>query len=69
MVTRSEVRQHASTASCWVIIDNVAWDVTDLIQWHPGGSDAILRYAGKDVTKTFHALHAADTLEKHMKPK
>lgn len=47
MLTSQDVRRHASRGSCWVIISNHAYDVTDFLDQHPGGANTILRYAGK----------------------
>ena len=48
--TRGDVAQHSSKEDCWVIFDNVVYDVTDFIADHPGGEDLIMEYAGQDVT-------------------
>lgn len=47
MLTTDEVQKHASRKSCWVIIADHAYDVTDFLDSHPGGADSILRYAGQ----------------------
>ena len=44
--TRGDVAQHSSKEDCWVIFDNVVYDVTDFIADHPGGEDLIMEYAG-----------------------
>ncbi|KAJ5492325.1 Aldolase-type TIM barrel, partial [Penicillium expansum] len=44
---RSEVAEHKSLQSCWVIIDQIVYDLTSFVELHPGGSKIILRYAGK----------------------
>lgn len=47
MLSEKEVAEHASRKSCWVIIEGQAYDLTDFLDEHPGGSDVILRYAGR----------------------
>ncbi|EQL01646.1 inositolphosphorylceramide-B C-26 hydroxylase [Ophiocordyceps sinensis CO18] len=47
--TRAEVESHDSSSSCYVTIGTKVYDVTDFMQDHPGGSDLILEYAGRDV--------------------
>lgn len=54
MLTRDEVAIHDSASSCWVIIGGNCYDVTDMINDHPGGRDAILRYAGKVRMKIYY---------------
>lgn len=41
------VAQHGSREACWVVIAGQAYDVTDYVDQHPGGAQAILRWAGK----------------------
>ena len=45
-----EVAKHASAESCWVIVHGKAYDVTEFLPEHPGGSGIILKYAGQDAT-------------------
>ena len=47
MLTVEDVHKHASRESCWVIINNQAYDTTEFLDFHPGGANSILRYAGK----------------------
>ncbi|KAJ4171356.1 hypothetical protein NW754_013125 [Fusarium falciforme] len=62
----TEVAEHNSAKSCWVIVHGKAYDVTDFLPDHPGGSKIILRYAGKDATDEFDPVHPPDTLEKYL---
>ncbi|KAI0701790.1 hypothetical protein C8Q76DRAFT_242105 [Earliella scabrosa] len=44
----------------WIILDNKVYDVTSVLEWHPGGANAILTYAGKatvDVTNEYKGIH------------
>lgn len=47
MITGAEVAKHNSFHSCWVIIANNVYDVTELVNEHPGGPNSILRWAGQ----------------------
>jgi L-lactate dehydrogenase (cytochrome) len=47
MLTEKAVEEHNTQASCWVIIEGQAYDLTDFLDQHPGGAAVILRYAGK----------------------
>ncbi|KAI5466961.1 hypothetical protein BGZ63DRAFT_370016 [Mariannaea sp. PMI_226] len=47
--TRAEVESHNSQKSCYVTIGNKVYDVTDFAADHPGGSDLVYDYAGKDI--------------------
>ncbi|KXT07152.1 hypothetical protein AC578_2497 [Pseudocercospora eumusae] len=66
MISSAEVRLHSSRESCWVIISGKAYDVTSFLDQHPGGSNAILRFAGKDATAEYEPIHPDGTLDKHL---
>ncbi|KYK59623.1 hypothetical protein DCS_00756 [Drechmeria coniospora] len=62
----SEVAEHNSAKSAWVIIHSNAYDVTDFLAEHPGGPKVILKYAGKDASEEFDPIHPPDTLDKYL---
>ncbi|KAJ7631075.1 FMN-dependent dehydrogenase-domain-containing protein [Roridomyces roridus] len=61
-----DIAQHNSSSSCWVIIKNNVYDVTDFLQEHPGGASIILKYAGRDATRAYEPIHPPDALTKHL---
>ncbi|TFK30571.1 cytochrome b2 [Coprinopsis marcescibilis] len=63
-----EISQHNSQTSCWVIIKDNVYDVTEFLQEHPGGSSIILKYAGKDATLAYEPIHPLDALDKNSPP-
>ncbi|KAF3939614.1 hypothetical protein ABW19_dt0202511 [Dactylella cylindrospora] len=65
-LTSEEIAKHNSAESCWVIIHGKAYDVTEFLPEHPGGSKIILKYAGKDATEEFDPIHPPDTLDKYL---
>ncbi|CAA7266569.1 unnamed protein product [Cyclocybe aegerita] len=64
--TLAQVAQHKSADSCWVIIQNKVYDVTDFLPDHPGGAEIILKYAGRDATSVYEPIHPPDALEKNL---
>jgi len=52
-----EIAQHNTIESCWMIISNKVYDITDYIPHHPGGKNALIRFAGKDGSENvqFHS--------------
>jgi cytochrome b involved in lipid metabolism len=52
-----------------VIMDKV-YDLTEFIEYHPGGYEIMLEYGGTDATNAFnekpHTIEAADMLEKYL---
>ncbi|KAL2255635.1 hypothetical protein VTK26DRAFT_2975 [Humicola hyalothermophila] len=66
LLTGAEVAKHNKPDDCWVIVHGRAYDVTEFLPEHPGGSGIILKYAGKDATEEFEPIHPPDTLEKYL---
>ncbi|MFA6257799.1 MAG: cytochrome b5 domain-containing protein [Candidatus Paceibacterota bacterium] len=58
--TASDVAAHNTQASCWVIIDNTVYDLTNFIPLHPGGPAIIISICGMDASSVFP--HSANTL-------
>jgi L-lactate dehydrogenase (cytochrome) len=65
-LTGEDIAKHNDKSSCWVIIHGKAYDVTEFLPEHPGGSRIILKYAGKDATEEFDPIHPPDTLDKYL---
>ena len=58
--TRQEIEKHNSNDDAWLVIDNKVYDVTSVLDWHPGGKASILSYAGKltvEATGNFESIH------------
>ena len=49
-----EVSQHCHPHDVWLIIDGRVYDVSDFVEEHPGGVDAILRRPGQDNSEGFN---------------
>ncbi|KZP31170.1 hypothetical protein FIBSPDRAFT_1037639 [Athelia psychrophila] len=64
--TLQQVSEHNSSNSCWVIIHNKVYDVTEFLPEHPGGASIILKYAGKDATAVYDPIHPPDSLVKNL---
>lgn len=58
--TMANVRTHASSASCWSVINGNVYDLTEWINRHPGGRSAITALCGKDGTASFESEHEGD---------
>ena len=63
-VPMSVVRNLAAKGRMTMVIDGVAWDLTDFADDHPGGSGYITRNVGKDATEEFVASHPVDIIER-----
>ena len=54
---RSQVARHNDDAhGHWLIIDDLVYDVTELMRTHPGGARILQLYAGRDATHGFRRV-------------
>lgn len=53
-LTVAEIAKHNNAQDCWIIINDKVLKVTKFLDLHPGGSEAILPYCGKDATAAFY---------------
>ncbi|KAK5073994.1 hypothetical protein LTR64_006865 [Lithohypha guttulata] len=66
MLSGKDVASHNTRSSCWVIIDAHVYDVTTYLEKHPGGSQILLQYAGKDATAVYQPVHPKGTLDRFL---
>jgi cytochrome b involved in lipid metabolism len=68
--TLKEVATHCHINSCWMVIMDKVYDLTDFNEFHPGGFEIMLEYAGADATNAFnekpHTIEAVVMLEKYL---
>lgn len=67
--TMNEVAEHCDVNSCWIVLWDKVYDVTDLLCMHPGGLDVIMENAGTDATVPFvdkgHSKFAISMIDKY----
>lgn len=56
-ITLAEVATHNSRTDAWVVIEDVVYNVTPYLEYHPGGVSILVSAAGKDATSLFHKYH------------
>lgn len=54
----SEVAQHSTAESAWIVVNCRVYDCTPFLKDHPGGADSILINAGSDCSEEFDAIHS-----------
>ena len=55
--TMQQVATNNRTANCWTVINGWVYDLTRLINTHPGGTGSITSMCGIDSTGAFNAKH------------
>jgi len=63
--SKEEVAQHTSNDDCWMIIKGNVYDITPYFDHHPGGTRALLNFAGRDGTSNveFHSSQMMKLLD------
>lgn len=58
-ITSSDLSTHSTGEDCWVGYKSKIYDVTEFLQKHPGGANAIIPYCGtsEEFTKAFEGKH------------
>lgn len=64
-----EIAKHNTQEDCWIIHDDSVYNITKYLEFHPGGYQMIVPYAGKDITKAYykfgHSNNADNILDKY----
>ncbi|ORX52958.1 cytochrome b5 [Piromyces finnis] len=55
--TMEEVSKHCTIEDCWIIFNGIIYDITEYLNFHPGGKNILIKYAGKDGTDIFYKCH------------
>lgn len=62
-MSAAEVAQHNKKEHCYIIVHNSVYNVTAMIDKHPGGADKIIPLCGKDATVAFTGVHGGMELQ------
>ncbi|GAB1601960.1 cytochrome b5-like [Argonauta hians] len=64
-----DVAEHSVADSCWIVLRDKVYDITEFLIKHPGGEDILLEHAGRDATHTFedtgHSEAASEILPQY----
>jgi flavocytochrome c len=63
--TMEEVGKHNKKEDLWVVVKGVVLDVTNWLDEHPGGPQAIMNFMGRDATEEFEMLHDDEVIPKY----
>ncbi|OTB05122.1 hypothetical protein M426DRAFT_320177 [Hypoxylon sp. CI-4A] len=60
-----EVAKHNKKEDLWVVVKGVVMDLTNWLEEHPGGPQAIMNFMGRDATEEFEMLHDDEVIPKY----
>ncbi|KAK7393870.1 Osmotic growth protein [Neonectria punicea] len=60
-----EVAKHNTKGDLWVVVKGVVMNLSDWLEEHPGGVQAILNFMGRDATEEFEMLHDDEVIPKY----
>ncbi|KAI1185444.1 FAD binding domain-containing protein [Nemania serpens] len=63
--TLEEVAKHNKKEDLWVVVKGVVMDLTNWLEEHPGGPQAIMNFMGRDATEEFEMLHDDEVIPKY----
>ncbi|OQE36821.1 hypothetical protein PENCOP_c011G02164 [Penicillium coprophilum] len=60
-----EVAKHNTKESLWVVVKGIVLDLTNWVDEHPGGANALYNFMGRDATEEFAMLHDDEVIPKY----
>ncbi|KAM4067289.1 FAD binding domain-containing protein [Hirsutella rhossiliensis] len=63
--TMDEVAKHNTKDDLWVVVKGVVMDLSNWLDEHPGGPQAIMNFMGRDATEEFEMLHDDEVIPKY----
>ncbi|KAL1960972.1 hypothetical protein VTO42DRAFT_4860 [Malbranchea cinnamomea] len=63
--TMEEVAKHNKKDDLWIVVKGVVMDVSNWLDEHPGGAQALFSHMGRDATEEFEMLHDDEVIPKY----
>jgi len=64
--TLEEVASHNTKDNLWVAVKGVVMDLTNWVNEHPGGPQALFSHMGRDASEEFEMLHDDEVIPKYL---
>lgn len=68
LISGVEISRHRTKESCWLVLYDKVYDVTDFLVSHPGGANVLLRSAGTDATSDYESVHNPELIAETLPP-
>ncbi|EYE91823.1 putative fumarate reductase Osm1 [Aspergillus ruber CBS 135680] len=63
--TMEEIAKHNKKDDLWIVVKGCVLDVTNWLDEHPGGANALFNFMGRDATEEFAMLHDDEVVPKY----
>ncbi|PWY89255.1 fumarate reductase Osm1 [Aspergillus heteromorphus CBS 117.55] len=60
-----EISKHNKKEDLWIVVKGIVLDVTNWLDEHPGGANALFNFMGRDATEEFAMLHDDEVIPKY----
>ena len=64
-ISMEEVAKHNKKDDLWIAVKGIVLDVTNWLDEHPGGPQALFSHMGKDASEEFEMLHDDEVIPKY----
>ena len=65
-VPLADVEKHIAPDDCWIVVNGKVYDLTSFAPNHPGGSEIIFTWAGRDASQIYNTYHTANLIESEL---
>lgn len=56
-ISKAELSKHNTPDNCWISLSGKVYNISPYLNYHPGGVDILLKFAGKECLSIFMKYH------------